>query len=652
MGRSLIASVTRYGKSWTNRRLVEQLVGKAGIVIIDPESEYSSLRSEFPFLIIGKDVPLQVETAEFLAETTLKEELSVIIDLSMVDIEVGKEFVSSFINRFMFLETTAKKPYLFVVEEADDFAPERGVAKATSLEAMKNLAKKGGKRGLGLIITTHRPAFVSKMVLSQCTTLKMIGRIEWDSDLDVIKEFLQVSPLVLRRPRKDGTPVSDGLPHVDSLEPGQFYVGGSAVEHEGFVKVGGVKSAHLGATPDLVPPTPKELAAVVKRLSASLPQIIAQKLKPTVDIEAIKKEVEAKASARAEEKIAAFKRKLEAENQTSILNLRNQIKDLTERLDTVSRQASFGAAPITDPFEHPIVKNTITKLSTRAQQLLIKIEREPGRSREQLAAFLTSSKDVVANVIGEINRTFKAEVIVDDGGRPIKYRSMLQRLYITDVAKREINRIQELQTSLDNLRQEHKDLIDNNRVLKSDHLALKETLKHRPTYEDLAKVQEQSKIVATELKQSVLQLKKQEQAIRLADKIFSAVEQLVKEINKFRLAADVSPLATIPQETAVLPEKAQSAEATATEQIMAPDEHETPAIVEATIPDTLFHPESLLDFALREKMITFLTKHPQTWFTEQELSLALGDNKLFHETFLSLKDCPVLEVSEQGVKAK
>jgi len=355
----------------------------------------------------------------------------------------------------------------------------------------------------------------------------------------------------------------------------------------------------------------------------------------------------------AQEKIEAAKKNVEAECRAKRLALENANKELTRKLEEMSRQASLTAvSPITDVLEHPIVKNTMTKLSTRAQQLLIKIEREPGRSREQLAAFLTSSKDVVANVIGEINRTFKAEVIVDDGGRPIKYRSMLQRLYITDVAKREINRIQELQTSLDNLRQEHKDLIDNNRVLKSDHLALKETLKHRPTYEDLAKVQEQSKIVATELKQSVLQLKKQEQAIRLADKIFSAVEQLVKEINKFRLAADVSPLTTIPQETAVLPEKAQSAEATATEQIMAPDEHETPAIVEATIPDTLFHPEPLLDFALREKMITFLTKHPQTWFTEQELSLALGDNKLFHETFLSLKDCPVLEVSEQGVKAK
>jgi len=1093
MGRSLIASVTRYGKSWTNRRIVEQLVGKAGIVIIDPESEYSSLRSEFPFLIIGKDVPLQVETAEFLAETTLKEELSVIIDLSMVDIEIGKEFVSSFINRFMFLETTAKKPYLFVVEEClapdevvlikmngqmhyltmselwermlplnqvisdgcggekvilnqllevegwkedrlswvkvkqlirhssaheivsvhsplgdvnctpneslfvrnvrwglkpksisdlsphnrtcivrpqsessqtvingfdelkrnaktslktvyltaspeamkntlehpqnwpivqdflrvhkqslndlirrrphipfelackltvldlskfeitkhqrvpaliavspelgfltglflsegsftghdasvvnntdlriiraaqhnlkaalglvsrpfiashgkspcwrltsaffgfvaenmlgierhpaylkrvpsfilsaprivkkafltayilgdgcvdssgkykafkitttsrlmaagliylarslnlrtrswvrrkrremwhdeysisiaigsrlragdgvdrirynlnwtkprirkhepsnlvhdlttetgnyvagtarflvhncDEFAPERGVAKATSLEAMKNLAKKGGKRGLGLIITTHRPAFVSKMVLSQCTTLKMIGRIEWDSDLDVIKEFLQVSPLVLRRPRQNGKPTSDGLPHVDSLEPGQFYIGGSAVELEGFVKVGSVKSAHLGATPDLVPPTPKELAAVVKRLSASLPQIIAQKLKPTVDVEAIKKEVEIKANAKAEEKLAAFKRKVEAENQSTVLNLRNEVKALTERLDTASRAASFGAAPITDPFEHPIVKNTMTKLSSRAQQLLMKIERQPGLNREQLAAFLTSSKDVVVNVIDEVNRTFKAEVIVDDGCRPVKYLSMLRRLYIQDVGKREISKIEELLRAQDKLRESYDDLRGRYRVLESELMALKETLKHRPTYEELAKVQEQCKALAAELKQSALQLKKQEQAIRLADRIFSAVEQLVKEVNKFRLAAELAPVTPgtlVRQEFSTESDGLQHVKSTT----LLPEK--TPQSTDAKIDVSVTLVERL-DFTLREKLIAFLQKHSKTWFREQELTIALGDGKLFHETFLSLKDCQVLEMSEQGVRSK
>ena len=55
-GRTFIASITRWGKSWTCRKIVEQCFGHAGIILVDPEGEYSSLRERFPFLIIGKDV--------------------------------------------------------------------------------------------------------------------------------------------------------------------------------------------------------------------------------------------------------------------------------------------------------------------------------------------------------------------------------------------------------------------------------------------------------------------------------------------------------------------------------------------------------------------------------------------------------------------
>jgi hypothetical protein len=358
----------------------------------------------------------------------------------------------------------------------------------------------------------------------------------------------------------------------------------------------------------------------------------------------------------AQEKIEATKKNVEAECRAKRLALENTNKELTRKLEEMSRQASLTAvSPITDVLEHPIVKNTMTKLSTRAQQLLIKIEREPSLNREQLAAFLTSSKDVVANVIAEINRTFKAEVIVDDGGRPIKYRSMLQRLYITDVAKREINRIEELEHNFGELKESHDSLKERFRVLQSDKLALEETLKHRPTYEEFAKIQEERKTLTADLKQSTLQFKKQEQAIRLADRIFSSIEQLAKEANKFRLVADVAPLVA---ETAVLPEKAQSTTEVAigTEglelgrTLMAPDEHGTPAAVDAVRNKLTPHP--FLDFALREKMIAFLQKHPKVLFTEDELVLALGENKLFHETYLSLDDCAVLEVTDQGVRAK
>jgi hypothetical protein len=266
MGRTFLAAITRYGKSWCARRLVEQLYGKAGIIIIDPEGEYASLREKFLFLILGQDVTLQTEDVKYTVDKILEKNLSVIIDLSLIDEEYGKKYVSDFIKHLMFIETKLRKPYLVVVEEADQFAPEKGVATSTCLEAMKNLAKKGGKRGVGAIFATQRPAFVSKMILSQCTTLKLIGRIEWPSDLEAIKDFLQIEVDVLRQ-NEDSS-----KPHIDRLNPGEFYASGSALDRDAFIKVGDVQTTHLGSTPKL-DSLPKPLDEDIKNVIGDLKRL-------------------------------------------------------------------------------------------------------------------------------------------------------------------------------------------------------------------------------------------------------------------------------------------------------------------------------------------------------------------------------------------
>ena len=125
-GRTFVSSMTDGGKSWTIRKICEEIFGKVGLIILDPEGEYITLREKYPFLIIGKDIPLEVDSAEFLAEQVLKENLSVIIDFSTTDILDQQEFTSKFINRFMALQTKLKKAYVLVVEETDEFAPEKG----------------------------------------------------------------------------------------------------------------------------------------------------------------------------------------------------------------------------------------------------------------------------------------------------------------------------------------------------------------------------------------------------------------------------------------------------------------------------------------------------------------------------------------------
>ena len=911
--------------SWTNRRLIEQLFGQAGIIIIDPEGEYASLREKFPFMIIGKDIPIQIETAEYLAETVLKEDLSVIIDLSMTNEDISKEYVASFVNHFMFLETKLRKPYLIVLEEADEFCltadtevltregwkhytelkkgehivcfslktghgsfqplqeifvrdwkedlinhrsktadflltpehrvvysvwkrskkpyeetlwafkeaaqlpksfkipcafsdwlplvahrydlhpdfielaawliteghtqhiihkgkkyeylcfyqstvnkeniesihalgkrlpftlseskrkregtesiefhlgavgskimkallsngihriprdwlnslnkaqllhlyhclmqgdgtkqtyktritkqprerdacfypganqglandfqelcikigfraviggskrnlriyistndfhsfkdwqrngttkyegkvwdirvptgafvarrkgkpfitgncPEKGVAKATSLKAMKNVAKKGGKRGVGLIVTTHRPAYVSKNVISQCTTLKMIGRVEWSSDLDVLQDFLRVNPEILRMPRKNGKAVDDGKPHVESLSAGTFFIAGSAAPEDAFVKVGPVETKHLGATPDLIPPTPKELQEVVARLAAEMPKVIERIKQPVASIEEIKKTAEAKAKADFEKKLQREKKRIDAQSHQKITGLETELTKVRETLEEVSRKAALQGdfLPIHDVLEHPIVKARMADLPQRAKDLLIKIEREPDLTREHLAAFMSTSKDAVKSIADKINRVFNARVIVASG-RPLKHRSMLKRLFLTDVAKKEMEELEKLQKQVTKLQHDKETLIETTRALQSEMESFRIQLKNAPNRDEMSKLERTNAVLTTDVRDLTLRLKKSEKTVTRYAKIIANVEAAIKT------TADIEPVVVVAEEK------------------------------EIDVPQPLSSPQA--KFPHEAELSEFLHKFPSASFTEAELAVALN----------------------------
>jgi len=406
-GRSFIASITRWGKSWTCRKIVEQCFGHAGIIIIDPEGEYSSLREKFPFLIIGKDIPLQLETAEFMAEKMLESKISVIIDTSMVeDDETAKEYINLFLRKFFFLETTLRQPYLVVVEEAEDFVGERGIGTETTLRILINIVKKGGKRGIGALFVAHRPAWVSKGILSQISN-KAIGKIE-STDFEALEKYARVPKNVIER--------------LPSLDKGEFCFVGDWTEKTTFVKVGQVQTTHLGATPGLIPPSPKELQAVIVGLQKSLPEVIA-KIKPTtVPIDEVKAKIKEEMEKKYQDKIIGIQR---TANEKAERKYQTKIEQLKENNDKLSRASALQAtAPISNVFDHPIVRARLSELNDRTKDLLIKINQEPNLTRQQLAAFLTTSTDAIANLVDKVNDTFKAKILVGEG-KPMQYKSQL-----------------------------------------------------------------------------------------------------------------------------------------------------------------------------------------------------------------------------------
>ncbi len=430
-GRTFISSITRWGKSWTCRKIVEKCFGYAGIIILDPEGEYSSLREKFSFLIIGKDIPLQLETAEFMAEKMLESKINVIIDTSMVeDDETAKEYINLFLRKFFFLETILRQPYLVVVEEAEDFCGERGIGTETTLRILINIVKKGGKRGIGALFVAHRPAWVSKGILSQCSD-KAIGKIE-STDFEALEKYARVPKDVIER--------------LPSLGKGEFCFVGDWVADATFVKVGPVQTTHLGRTPDIIPPSPKELQAVIANLQKSLPEII-EKIKPTVvPIDEIKLKLKTELENKYKDRIESIQRTAEEKAERKF---KAKIDELQDHIEKLSRsQALQPTSPISDVLEHPIVKTRMLELPEKHRDLLTRIEREPGLSREQLAAFLTTSTTSIAYMVDRINQIFKATAIIGEG-KPLKYRSLLKRLFITDVGKREIEELRSLKLRLD-----------------------------------------------------------------------------------------------------------------------------------------------------------------------------------------------------------
>ncbi|MHC1596909.1 MAG: helicase HerA domain-containing protein [Methermicoccaceae archaeon] len=104
--------------------------------------------------------------------------------ISMVGVSPNLQpFVVSLVCTELFeaRKRNAVPPGMLVVEEAHNFAPERGFQVAPSTEVLRTIASEGRKFGLGLMIISQRPARVDKNVLSQCNTqiiLRVTGRVD------------------------------------------------------------------------------------------------------------------------------------------------------------------------------------------------------------------------------------------------------------------------------------------------------------------------------------------------------------------------------------------------------------------------------------------------------------------------------------------
>jgi len=181
-GRMLLQANSGAGKSYALRKFAEITHGKVQQIILDLEGEFASLREKFDYILVGKegDIPVNVRAADLLAKRLLELNTSAIIDLYELKHHERKRFVRLFLDSMINAPKSLWHPCLVILDEAHIFAPEREQSEA--LDAVKDLATRGRKRGFALVAATQRISKLSKDVVAELNT-KLIGRCSLDVDM-------------------------------------------------------------------------------------------------------------------------------------------------------------------------------------------------------------------------------------------------------------------------------------------------------------------------------------------------------------------------------------------------------------------------------------------------------------------------------------
>ncbi|MCD6245070.1 MAG: DUF87 domain-containing protein [Candidatus Korarchaeota archaeon] len=333
-GRTAVIAKTGYGKSWTIRRISEQLLERGyPLGIIDPEGEHVSLADLYDMLIISPegDVDLSKGSPKKLAKAAI-EGVSFILDLSKYEAEIGAILTSEIIEALL---KEGGKGFLVVVDEARELAPERGARSILGQHAnltstwITTLATRGRKRGIGILFSTQRPQLISKTLLSQVEN-KIILRVEYNADISVISKFLGLDKQTVRK--------------IRNLDKGVAFVEGPFADRPGFVKIGPVKSIHMGETPKPVPRPPPSLDEVIRYITSEPEVMIAisgsedSKLKEEVIVEAkpskVKKPVKRRISIRSPYIWQLPSKRLLSKPVKDLIAKRNELRSLIKRLES------------------------------------------------------------------------------------------------------------------------------------------------------------------------------------------------------------------------------------------------------------------------------------------------------------------------------
>ena len=277
-GRLLLQASSGGGKSETIRKIATLTIPHIPNWIVDPEGEYAPLRAQLPFLLVGPggEVPATLDTVDEVVKLLLETGVSAIFDL----FEMGTAKYEYARRLFTALDEAPKKLWrdlLLTIDEAHMLAPQDVSLKRASSEAFANLASRGRKRGVAIVVATQRLALLNNDVAALCENM-LFGRTGL---LDQKRTATMLG--------YTGAAARDFAHQIGRVNDGDFYAYGRAF---GMLDItlfhvervpGQTLSKATRNKQRTAPPTPESIRKLLPRFDA-LPQEVAAKAKTEADL--------------------------------------------------------------------------------------------------------------------------------------------------------------------------------------------------------------------------------------------------------------------------------------------------------------------------------------------------------------------------------
>lgn len=238
-GRGFVTGKSGSGKSNTGGVIAEELLdNNYNLLVVDPEGEYYGLKESYEILHVGNDdlcdVQVTPDHAEQLAEIALERNMPIILDVSdYLDGDEAAELIANVVRELFQKEKDVRKPFLLMIEEMQEYLPQQGGNGELS-ELLERVAKRGRKRGLGMLGMSQRPSSVDKDFITQCDWM-VWHRLTWQNDIDVVRKVL-------------GSELAD---EVEDLDTGEGFLMTDWDESVERVKFKRKRTHDAGATPGL-----------------------------------------------------------------------------------------------------------------------------------------------------------------------------------------------------------------------------------------------------------------------------------------------------------------------------------------------------------------------------------------------------------------